>query len=306
MITMGEQNRWPNFLIVGTARAGTTSLHEYLGNHPDIFMPLQKEPCYFTFFDNEPQFKESRHRYTTETEDYLELFKGHTEKIAGESSTPYLYFHQKTIANIKNLVANYGEIKILIILRDPAERAYSQYMHNRRDLREPLSFEEAIEQESLRKKENWHFDFFYTDKGFYFGQVKDYLENFKNVKIVFYDALEKNPDKLLTDIYHFLNVEPLEKKEMIRRNQSGEMKVKWFKQIITTRKNPILNFFRKLLSRETKKRLRNWTKDKLLRYNLKKTEMEPQVRKKLIELYREDILKLQKIVDKDLSDWLRA
>jgi hypothetical protein len=299
-------NRWPNFLIVGTARAGTTSLHEFLGGHPDIYMPLQKEPCFFTFYNQQPEFKDSKHRYTTAVESYSELFDGHDEAIMGESSTPYLYFYEKSIENIKKLIPEYRKTKILIVLRDPSERAYSQYMHNRRDLREPLSFEEAIAQEKQRMAENWHFDFFYADKGFYYNQVKAFLDNFDHVKVVFYDTLEKNPDKLLGDIYEFLGVAQAEKKEMVKRNQSGEMKVKWFKQIITTRKNPILNFFRKLLSRDTKKKLRNWVKDKLLRYNLKKTEMLPETRKQLIDLYKADIIKLQGLVDKDLSDWMRV
>ena len=223
----------------------------------------------------------------------------------GESSTPYLYFHQKSIEHIKQLVADYRKVKILIVLRDPAERAYSQHMHNRRDLLETATFETAIAEEKKRMAENWHFDFFYVDKGYYYEQVKSYLDNFDNVKIVFYDTLEKNPDKLLSEIYEFLDVPQQGQKEMVKRNQSGEMKVKWFKQIITTRKNPILNFFRKLMSRETKKKLRNWVKDKLLRYNLKKTEMNPETRKQLIELYKNDIIKLQSLVNKDLSDWMR-
>ncbi|MBC8048009.1 MAG: sulfotransferase, partial [Fimbriimonadaceae bacterium] len=93
--------RWANFLIVGTARSGTTSLHEYLGKHPDIFMPLQKEPSFFTFYNAEPTFKDARNKYTTTTDAYLKLFEGQNEKILGESSTPYLYFDEKTIKNIK-------------------------------------------------------------------------------------------------------------------------------------------------------------------------------------------------------------
>ena len=303
---MNEIKKWPHFLIVGTARSGTTSLHEYLGNHTDIFMPLQKEPSFFTFYGTQPQFKEARNKYITSADEYLALFAGHNEKIIGESSTPYLYFHKETIRNIIALVPDYRKIKILIILRDPSERAWSQYMHNRRDLREDLSFQEAIRQEEQRKKENWHFDFFYADKGYYYEQVKDYLENFDHVKIVFYDKLEKNPEGLLREIYEFLGVtEPEQKKDMVRRNQSGEMKVKWLKKIITTRKNPVLNFFRKLMGRQTKKKLRNWTKDKLLRYNLKKSDMDPADRKELITMYRADILELQKLIGKDLSEWLR-
>jgi hypothetical protein len=298
--------RWPNFLIVGTARAGTTSLHEFLGGHADIYMPLQKEPCFFTFYNEHPEFKDSKNRYTTTAENYAALFDGHDEKIMGESSTPYLYFYEKSITNIKQLVPDYRKMKILIVLRDPAERAYSQFMHNRRDLLETLSFEEAIAAEKSRMEENWHFDFFYVDKGYYYNQVKAFMDNFDHVKVVFYDALEKNPDKLLQDIYAFLEVENIVEKEMVKRNQSGEMKVKWFKQIITTRKNPVLNAVRKMMGRDTKKKLRNWVKDKLLRYNLKKTEMNPATRKRLVDLYKSDIQKLQSLVDRDLSDWMRV
>lgn len=303
---MNHEVRWPNFLIVGTARAGTTSLHEVLGAHPEIFMPLQKEPCFFTFAGRQPEFKDTRHRYTTTSEEYLDLFRNHGEKVLGESSTPYLYFYSDTIRNIKQLVPHADDIKILIVLRDPAERAYSQYMHNRRDLREPLTFEEAIAAEKERMETQWHFDFAYVAKGFYYEQVKAYMDNFKQVKILFYDMLEKNPEKLIKEVYAFLGVDADAGNRMVHRNQSGEMKVKWFKQIITTRKNPVLNFFRKLMGRDTKKRLRNWIKDKLLRYNLKKTAMDPATRKQLIAMYRKDIEQLQTLVQKDLSDWLRV
>lgn len=298
--------RWPDFLIVGTARAGTTSLHEFLGKHPDMCMPLQKEPCFFTFAGESPEFKDSRHRYTTDVESYAALFADCNKKLAGESSTPYLYFHQKSIANILRLVPQARDMRIIIVLRDPAERAYSQYMHNRRDLREPLSFEEAIEAEEERKRENWHFDFFYVNKGFYAAQVKDYMDHFQHVKVVFYDQLEKDPNGLLEDIYAFLGVTaPGEEEKIVRRNQSGEMKVKWLKRLMSNRKNPVLKGLRKLMGRNTKKRLRNWMKDKLLRYNLKKTDMLPATRKKLIERYREDIGRLEKLIGADLKHWLK-
>lgn len=304
---MSEVNkRWPNFLIVGTARSGTTALHEYLGKHPDIFMPLQKEPSFFTFYNEQPEFTGSKNKYITSADAYLDLFKDHSEKILGESSTPYLYFYKKTIDNIKALVPDYRAVKILIILRDPAERAHSQYMHNRRDLLETESFEDALRDEKKRMQENRHFDFFYTDKGYYYEQVKAYMENFDHVKVVFYNNLENNPERLLNEIYSFLGLDAaLNKDELKQRNQSGEMKVKWFKKIITTRKNPILNFFRKLMGRETKKKLRNRVKAMLLRYNLKKTEMDPAIRKQLTALYREDIQKLSVLLGKDLNDWMR-
>lgn len=300
------QKPWPDFLIVGTARSGTTSLHEYLGKHPGIFMPLQKEPSFFTFYNTTPQFKDARNKYITTVEEYVKLFETKNEKISGESSTPYLYFYKNTIENIRSLIPEYRKLKIIIILRDPADRAYSQYMHMRRDLQETLSFEEAMAAEKNRMQENYHFDFFYVDKGFYYEQVKAYLENFDQVKILYYHQLENNPEKLVQELYSFLGVDAaLNTHELKQRNQSGEMKVKWFKQIITTRKNPVLNFFRKLMGRDMKKRVRNFIKGLLLKYNLKKTEMPKETRQKLIDIYKPDIQKLSGLLQKDLSDWLR-
>jgi hypothetical protein len=304
-MTDTSQVQWPHFLIVGTARSGTTSLHEFLGKHPEIFMPLQKEPSFFTFYNTTPVFKDARNRYITNADDYLKLFTNSQKKIAGESSTPYLFFHRKTIENIQKLVPEYKKLKIIIILRDPADRAYSQYMHMRRDLLEELSFDEAVAAEDKRMSEGYHFDYSYVAKGFYYEQVKDYLDNFTNVKVIFYNQLETNPQKVLDEIYTFLGVDAsLNTSELKQRNQSGEMKIKWFKKIITTRKNPVLNFFRKLMGRETKKRLRNRIKSMLLKYNLKKTEMPQETRRKLIEIYREDIKKLATLLNKDLGDWL--
>lgn len=301
-----NEMRWPNFLIVGAARCGTTSLHEHLAAHKDIFMPLQKEPSFFCFAGTQPEFKDSKHRYITSQDEYLALFQNRAEMIVGESSTPYLYFYDTTISNIKKFVPDYKDMKILIVLRDPAERAYSQYMHNRRDLREPLTFAEAIDSEQQRMSDNWHFDFFYTDKGFYYKQVKAYMESFINVKVMFFDDLEQQPNRFVNEVLQFLDADSEAlKKELQQRNQSGEMKVKWFKKIISNRKNPVLNFFRKLMSRETKKKLRMQVKNLLLKYNLKKVEMDADVRKKLVELYKEDIMQLEKLIGVNLKPWLK-
>jgi hypothetical protein len=302
----GKNNNWPDFLIVGTARGGTTALHEHLGKHPDIFMPLQKEPCFFTFVHENPVFKDARHKYITREEDYFDLATERGERLWGESSTPYLYFHEKSIANIKQYVPDASHMKIVIVLRDPADRAYSQYMHNRRDLREPLSFEEAIEQEKQRMADNWHFDFFYLDKGFYYKQVKDYLDHFEHVHIVMFDDLEQKPVEVVNGVCKFLGLpDATALGEMKKRNQSGEMKVKWFKKIMTTRKNPILNALRKMLSKNARKQLRNFIKNILLRHNLKKVDMNPATRKKLVAMYQEDVINLSKLIHKDLSSWLR-
>jgi hypothetical protein len=301
-----EKNSWPDFLIIGTARSGTTALHEHLGKHPGIFMPLQKEPCFFTFYNEQPVFKEGRHKYLTSKDAYLQLSAEKGDRIWGESSTPYMYFPEKSIENIQKLLPQPRNVQIIIILRNPADRAFSQFMHNRRDLREPLTFEEAIAQEKQRMEEGWHFDFFYVDKGYYFHQVQSYLENFKDVHIIMYDDLEKDPTGVVNGVFDFLHVAALpELGEVKKRNQSGEMKIKWFKRLMSNRKNPILNGIRKLMSKSTRKRVRNFMKNLLLRHNLKQVDMAPETRQKLIEMYRTDINELSNLIDKDLSGWLK-
>lgn len=306
MPDVNQLHPWPDFLIVGTARSGTTALHEHLGKHPGIFVPMQKEPCYFTFAGEDPSFKDSRHRYTTTKQDYLQLGADCEDRLWGESSTPYLYFFDKSIANIRQQVPGYEAIRIIMVLRDPAERAYSQYMHNRRDLREPLSFEDAIASEAQRMQENWHFDFFYVDKGFYFQQVQAYLQAFDKVHIILFEEFEKDPVAVVNGVLDFLELpDDVDLGMVKKKNQSGEMKHKWIKRLMSNRTNPVLNGLRRLMSRKARKQLRNYVKGLVLKHNLKKVDMDPATRKQLVELYRRDIEQLQKLIGRDLSAWLR-
>ena len=178
----------PNFLIVGAARSGTTSLFHYLEKHPDIFVPKNKEPSYFTFFENKPSFTLGRPaNFVTERQEYLKLFEsGGEHLVRGEASTPYLYFHEPTIVNILKHYKNLSKPKIIIILRNPVDRAYSQYMMNVRDLNEDLSFEKALKVEGNRMANNAHFDYFYINRGYYYLQTKAYLEKFRDVKVCLY------------------------------------------------------------------------------------------------------------------------
>src|SRR5205809_7660617 len=122
----------PDFLVVGTARAGTTALHYHLRQHPQIFMPRQKEPCFFCFAENKPNYKNGKFSFSTyKHNDYLKLFnKAKSFQIKGEISTPYLFLYDKTINNIRKYHSHPDELKIIIVLRNPIHRAYSQYLWN--------------------------------------------------------------------------------------------------------------------------------------------------------------------------------
>lgn len=294
----------PNFLMVGTAKAATTSIHAYLNQHPDVFMSEKKEPCFFSFYDElSPQFTDSIPvDYVHSLSAYLALFEQAMDyKIRGESSTPYLFFYDKTIENIKKIIPNYRSVKILIMLRNPVDRAYSQYMMRVRDVFEDLSFEEALRAEKTRIEAHAHFDSFYVERGFYYKQVKAYLENFDQVKVLFYEDFKADPQGVLTEILDFLEVDRVVLQTSKRENVSGVPRLKFMSQLVLSRskvkkklanllpytlKAPLLNAYRKL--------------------NFKQPPaMKPETREQLKALYREDVMKLEKLLHKDLSNWYR-
>src|SRR6187402_2994451 len=179
----------PDFLIVGAARSGTTTLHSYLRQHPGIFLPDIKEPSFFVFEGDQQKYVKGKFAFAVrDIDSYEKLFRqARPAQKTGEISTPYLYLYERTIASIEKYFKTYNEIKIVILLRNPVDRAFSQYCWRVRDGREPLSFEAAIKSEPERMKENYSFDYFYLDRGFYFKQVKAYLENFKHVKVILFE-----------------------------------------------------------------------------------------------------------------------
>ena len=299
---MIHNKEFPNFLIVGAAKAATTTIHEYLKQHPNIFMCEPKEPSFYTFAEKE-NIKYSTGRpvkFVTRTEEYHNLFlNSHGSKIRGESSTPYLFFYEETINNIKKLNPDSKNIKILIILRNPVRRAYSQYMMKVRDLVETLSFEEAITLENNRVKENAHFDFFYVKRGLYYQQVKAYLKNFKNVKVMFYDDFKKNPQLFLGDIIDFLNVEKFKFSPISKYNISGESKSHFVTKIL--KGNSIVkDVVGSFLPMKYSKKISNV----VMSYNIKKApKMNIETELMLKSYYRNDIKNLESLLDVDLSAW---
>lgn len=296
---------FPNFLIVGAAKAGTTSLYNYLDQHPDIFMSHIKEPCFFSFASENIEFQTKKAAFITRPEDYLALFDNSENcQCRGEASTPYLYLYEKTIHNIKKYVSGYENIKIVIVLRNPVHRAYSQYMMLRRDFREDLTFEEAIKEERVRIEKKYHFDYYYIDRGFYFEQVKAYLENFKYVKIYLYEDIRKASQELMKDLFEFLHVDKdFTCNTNVEYNVSGIPRLHLINKILKTDniiKKTIKNILpEQLIDSFTKKIIKFDAK-----YNLKKTEMSETTKQYLITVYKEDIKKLSGLINKDLTAWL--
>ena len=294
----------PNFLIVGAQKAGTTSLHYYLKQHPQIYMSPRKEPHFF----------EGRHRDfyrpgrmmppVTNLADYQVLFEGVTdEKAIGEASASYLYSPMAP-SLIKRSIP---DARLIAILRNPADRAYSNYLHCVRGGRESIvDFAEALRVEEERIKRNWGPLWHYKQKGFYYAQVKRYLDTFGRdlFKVWLYEDLRTQPLDVLRDVLEFLEVDDTFVPDMsIEHNTSALPRNKTLYR--ATKKlagrNPVLKLA--ILERCLPARPRQYVKHRIF---VQPPPFPAEIREQLLDTYTEDILKIQGLIGRDLSPWLEG
>jgi hypothetical protein len=295
----------PDFLVVGTARAGTSALHYYLRQHPEIFLPAQKEPCYYCFAGKEINYQHGKFAFTVKNgKEYGDLFRDAKKDILkGEISTPYLYLYEQTIENILRLHTNPKSVKIVIILRNPVDRAYSQYMWKVRDGREELTFDEALHQEKKRMLQNYSFDYFYAHRGLYYKQVKAYLEAFPKVKIFLFDQFRNELDKTLSELCAFLGVDDefeFERKDDV--NSSRMPRFAAIGRLITLESKAKYKMLNVLPDS-----VRISIKEQFMRWNSSGKQIPPMsdpARKYLNDFYKKDLLKLQTLTGINLSAWI--
>ncbi len=289
----------PNFLLVGAGKSATRSLYNYMIQHPDVFMPSLKEPQFFVA----TEVKNRIQKWVDDFHDYKQLFaEADGKKAIGEASVMYLFFYNEAIKNIKKFLGD--QIKILIILRNPVDRAYSAYnfVHvNNPD--EKYSFEEALEKEDERWNNHSTLFMQYRRMGLYADAVEAYKNNFRQVHIMWYDEFRKDPAIVLKGAFSFLGINPNVTVDYTRQwNKGGK---KW--------RNPVLrwlfmsdNIFKGTYKIFFPKRKGVRTNEFFREKFMEKTEaMDPQTRQNLVNYFRTDIEKLQVITGKDLSSWLQ-
>lgn len=194
----------PNFLIIGAARSGTTTLYSQLQSHPEVYLPVSKRP--------EPHFFYKSAEFAKGLPYYEErFFSGCSgQKAIGEASTSYL-FGMKTPELIRESL---GDVKLICILRNPVERALSSYYHTVKSGMETLTFDEAIKLEAERKKQmdgtplGEIAPFAYVERGFYHAQLLRWFKVFDRdqMKIVIFDDFVNSPALVMADIAQFLGI----------------------------------------------------------------------------------------------------
>lgn len=294
----------PNFLIIGAQKAGTTAISHYLELHPQIYMSPIKEPGFFDFEDHPPDFKGPRDQVLyastlSKLDDYVKLFDGVTDEVAiGEATTWYLY-SQRAPYRIKHHVP---EAKLIAILRNPVDRAFSAYMHAVRDDREHLDFEAALEAEDQRIADGWEYLWHYKSIGQYSKQLSHYFSIFdaNQIRVYLYEDLCNNPEGLLKDIFGYLGVDSTFQPEVFTRlNLSGKKKSQALDALLKD-SNPVKRFLKPLIPVKLRKQMANRARV----FNSAQSECPQVIRKKLMKDFREEVLTLQELINRDLSHWL--
>jgi hypothetical protein len=316
-----ESDMLPNFFIVGAAKAGTTSLYHYLDQHPQVYMSPIKEPCYFASevrpenFDTE--FRQQAQRgvrdtqeyihgpmtekrfggMVTEWEDYVNLFRNVKEESAiGEASVSYLW--SKTAA--ANMQSRIPEAKIVIVLRNPADRAFSEYHHVLTEGRTRFSFRDYIQVALRSKSEKLRTPYNFLECGLYYEQVKRYLDLFPryNIRIYFYEDYVAKFPQLWRDVLSFLQVNSSFSPDTALKHLEPRVP-RLMLATYVLKKYGVWPRLTRLSSKALRPILLNlaFRRRSNVIMNLKD-------RQYLISYYQEDIRKLSALVNRDLSAWL--
>jgi hypothetical protein len=298
------KSKLPNFLIVGAAKCGTSSLHNYLNQHSDIFMPTYNKEGMKV---KEPRFlikdlvQNRLPKGVWNWDEYQALFDDvDSEKAIGESTVLYLYFYETAINNIKKHLGD--DVKIIIMLRNPVDRAYSAYSFASRTTQENQSFELAIENAFERYSDDERLSpmILYKELGNYTDMVKAYKESFSNVHVVLYDDFISNTEKEVLNVFDFLSleIEKVNTKEVV--NAGGK---KWNSSIV---KNILMgnNIVKVLFKNVFPRSFRFLIKETIKKIFISKADViDENTRKNLQLYYKDDIIELEKVINKDLSSW---
>lgn len=291
----------PNFLVIGANKAGTTSLYKYLKAHPQIFMSDVKEPAYFAATEllrKSAQRPDAPRNMVTTREAYEELFRGvDGEKAVGEASTTYL----TSTPAAERIHEEIPDAKLVAILRNPIERARSAHsMYVAKGLEPRTRFDDAVREELNGC--SWRF---YVKCSLYANGLSRYYELFdsRHRRVYLYEDFRTDPVGVLQNIFEWLEVDPgFTPDTSIRFNVSSPPPRSALLASVTDRMSPAKSVLKTVLptrvQQRTKARVKQWNR-------IRSDELSSGTRQELLELFEPDVRRLETLLDRDLSGWLR-
>lgn len=297
-------NNLPNFVVIGAPKSGTTSLYHYFRQHPDIYLPKVKELHYFSF----PELGmasmgpgdsvvrdglcQTWEQYTNQ---YLEV--GNQSAI-GDISPSYLYYSNSA----KKIKDNLGVVKIIAIIRNPVDKAFSQYMHMIREGLETLTFPDALAAEASRREQNWGDIWRYAESSLYAERLQEFIEVFgkENVKVVLFEDFTKDTPTVLTELLNHIGVDPsVEINTEEKFNRTGVQKNEVISKMM---RNPsrLKTMVKLVIPANLRFRLRNW----IINSNTgDKPELPPELRQNLLSYFQENISSVERLIGRP-TGWL--
>lgn len=297
----------PDFLVIGAARSGTTALYNYLNQHPDIFMPKTKEPNFFAYEDCQLNVKgpgaDFINNSVTDMSRYKALFSEAGGRITGEASPLYLYEPRAP----KRIFHHAPRVKMVAILRNPVEQAYSHFMYATRLLVEDEpDFVNALHREEERLEKGWQPLFGYSSFPRYGEQLQRYFDLFAKEQffISTYEEFEDSPQQTISAIFEHIGVDADFTPDISYRPNAGGVPKSQLFQDFLIKPNAITGLIAKVIPLETRSKIR----DHLVARNLSKKDegMPKEAREILVSRLEDDVTKLSKLLGRDFSHWLES
>ncbi|NEP13288.1 MAG: sulfotransferase domain-containing protein [Symploca sp. SIO1A3] len=289
----------PNFIIIGAAKSGTTTIYQYLCRHPQIYMSTPKEPDFFAIDEV----------YGRGMDWYSSLFsEAKPDQICGEASTTYSRLHKHPKA-AERLAQAVPDAKLIYIMRHPVDRAYSFYVHRLKGARHKpefavgKTFEETIEQQSE-----------FVDSSYYLFQIEKYLKLYPRESFLFLlmeDLIEK-PAETMNKIVSFIGADPgidVTQEGKVVANKAGDYSEWFVRQQLTAplKAIPGVKLATSLFPKEIRDRiyqgLKSWKYKGWVKEQYVPPPMLPETRQMLLEKFREPNQQLAEFLNRDLSHW---
>ncbi|HNQ12121.1 MAG TPA: sulfotransferase, partial [Bacteroidia bacterium] len=288
------QNVKVNFFIVGAAKSGTTSLYHYLNSHPEIFMSELKETNYFSSKEILEQKLFYNEVVINEQQQYEKLFeKVKNERAIGEASVSYLYYDK-----VPQRIFEYNpKAKIIILLRNPVERAISHHAMDQRMGWNNIPLSNIFDLSSKHQQIENYFQQ-YILLGNYFAQVKRYFDCFgkENVKVILFEDIKKDIQTEVSHLYTYLNVDssfvpqPIEEDNAAKEVRSSVLKVLY-------QQKGIRKFIKASLPGNLRKSI-----EKVV-FSKKSKPKDNLLLQKLSVYYKDDINQLAQLLNLNLQHW---
>jgi hypothetical protein len=296
----------PDFLVIGAARCGTTALTSFLGEHPDVFVSTPKEPHFLAFPEGAPRFAGLgdddliNREAVRDEQEWRDLFRGRSERRRGEGSVTTLAYPDASIPAIQRFCA--PSCRLVVMLRDPVDRAFSSWLYLRSRGYDAGSFEECLAAEEERTRAGWSHMWQLARLSRYAEQLTPFVAAFEDrLLVVVQEEFAADPSGQLRRVLEFLDVDPDVDIDPSRRvNTAGLPRSRAVTSALNTlRRSPAL---RRLVTAAVPQRQR----ERIRSANLDRTTIDPATRVRLATTLADDVRDLQLLLGRRLTMWPTA